>query len=214
MPRPQTDIDAGREQLVGLAIALIEERGNSAITMTKLASAASMSTANLYRYFENRDAVIEAIAEYWFRPKVAIMEEVVASDLPPRRKMFEFFARRFNMMKREWERDPLAFATYIELGRENFEQVRSYVDLGDHYLSLIIGEAMAEGHFEGLSIDETLSLVNQMVSVYVNIGAMEMVMPRLTNEKLGRIVDAIFDGLSAVDRGAGGLANLRSVQTA
>lgn len=214
MPRPQTDIDAGREQLVELAIALIEERGNSAITMTELASAASMSTANLYRYFENRDAVIEAIAEYWFRPKVAIMEEVVASDLPPRRKMFEFFARRFTMMKREWERDPLAFATYIDLGRENFEQVRSYVDLGDHYLSLIIGEAMAEGHFEGLSIDETLSLVNQMVSVYVNIGAMEMVMPRLTNEKLGRIVDAIFDGLSAVDRGAGGLSGLRSVQTA
>lgn len=214
MPRPQTDIDAGREQLVELAIALIEERGNSAITMTELASAASMSTANLYRYFENRDAVIEAIAEYWFRPKVAIMEEVVASDLPPRRKMFEFFARRFTMMKREWERDPLAFATYIELGRENFEQVRSYVDLGDHYLALIIGEAMAEGHFEGLSIDETLSLVNQMVSVYVNIGAMEAVMPRLTNEKLGRIVDAIFDGLSAVDRGAGGLSGLRSVQTA
>lgn len=214
MPRPQTDIDAGREQLVELAIALIEERGNSAITMTELASAASMSTANLYRYFENRDAVIEAIAEYWFRPKVAIMEEVVASDLPPRRKMFEFFARRFTMMKREWERDPLAFATYIELGRENFEQVRSYVDLGDHYLALIIGEAMAEGHFEGLSIDETLSLVNQMVSVYVNIGAMEAVMPRLTNEKLGRIVDAIFDGLSAVDRGAGGISGLRSVQTA
>lgn len=214
MPRPQTDIDAGREQLVELALALVEQRGNSAITMTELAAAASMSTANLYRYFENRDALIEAIAEYWFRPKVAIMEEVVGSDLPPRRKMFEFFARRFTMMKREWERDPVAFATYVELGKEHFEQVRSYVDLGDHYLSLIIGEAMAEGHFEGLSVDETLSLVNQMVSVYVNIGAMEMVMPRLTNEKLGRIVDAIFDGLSAVDRGAGGLSTLRSVKTA
>ena len=43
------------------------------------------------------------------------------------------------------ERDPVAFATYAELGRENFDLVRSYVDLGDHYLSLIIGEAMADG---------------------------------------------------------------------
>ncbi|PKB19219.1 TetR family transcriptional regulator [Novosphingobium kunmingense] len=214
MPRPQSDIDAGRERLVEQAIALIEERGNSAITMTELAAAASMSPANLYRYFDSRDALVEAIAEYWFRPKVAIMEEVIASDLTARRKMFEFFARRFTMMKEEWERDPLAFAVYVELGRDNFEQVRSYVDLGDHYLSLIIGEAMAEGYFEGLSIDETLSLVNQMVSVYVNIGAMEMVMPRLTTVKLARIVDAIFDGLSARDRGSAGLAELRSVQNA
>ncbi|MFM5886588.1 MAG: TetR/AcrR family transcriptional regulator [Novosphingobium sp.] len=210
MARPQTDIDAGRDSLVEQAIDLIEERGSSAITMTELAARAGMSPANLYRYFENKDALVEAVAEYWFRPKVAIMEEVLASDLPPRRKMYEFFARRFDLMKAEWERDPMAFATYVELGKENFEQVRSYVDLGDHYLSLIIGEAMADGHFEGLSIDETLSLINQMVSVYVNIGAMEQVMPRLTADKLARIVDALFDGLSAQDRGAKGLTGLRA----
>ncbi|WP_296679680.1 TetR/AcrR family transcriptional regulator [Novosphingobium sp.] len=210
MARPQTDIEAGRDRLVVLAISLIEERGNSAITMTELASAAGMSPANLYRYFENKDAVIEAVAEYWFRPKVAIMEEIVASDLPPRRKMFEFFARRFALMKAEWDRDPLAFATYAELGRENFEQVRSYVDLGDHYLSLIIGEAMADGHFEGLSIDEALSLINQMASGYVNIGLMELIMPKLTTDKLARIIDAVFDGLSATDRGAKAVSGLRA----
>ncbi|MDE2437222.1 MAG: hypothetical protein KGM49_13270, partial [Sphingomonadales bacterium] len=153
---------------------------------------------------------IEAVAEYWFRPKVAIMEEVVASDLAPRRKMYEFFARRFASLKAEWEHDPALFATYAELGRENFEQVRSYVDLGDHYLSVIVGEAMAEGHFAGLSVDETLSLINQMVSVYVNIGVMEMIMPRLTVDKLARIVDAIFDGLSATDRGAKAVSGLRA----
>ena len=32
MARPLTDIDAGREQLIVLAIELIEERGSSAIT--------------------------------------------------------------------------------------------------------------------------------------------------------------------------------------
>lgn len=210
MARPQTDIDAGRDSLVEQAIALIEERGSSAITMTELAARAGMSPANLYRYFENKDALVEAVAEYWFRPKVAIMEEVVASELDPRRKMYEFFARRFALMKAEWERDPVAFATYVELGKENFEQVRSYVDLGDHYLSLIVGEAMADGYFEGLSIDETLSLINQMVSVYVNIGAMEQVMPRLTTDKLARIIDALFDGLSGQDRGAKAVTGLRA----
>lgn len=210
MARPQTDIEAGRDRLVELAIAMIEERGNSAITMTEFAARAGMSAANLYRYFDSKDAMIEAVAEYWFRPKVAIMEEVIASDLNPRRKMYEFFARRFAMMKAEWERDPVAFATYVELGKENFEQVRSYVDLGDHYLALIVGEAMADGYFEGLSVDEAISLINQMVGTYVNIGAMELIMPKLTTDKLARIVDAIFDGLSAADRGAKAVSGLRA----
>ena len=210
MARPQTDLDSGREAILALMVELIEERGSSAFTMTELAARAKMSTANLYRYFESKDALIEAVAEHWFQPKIEIMEEVVASALNPRRKMYEFYARRFARMKAEWERDPVAFANYVELGKEHFELVRSYIDLGDHYLAVIIGEAMAEGHFEGLTIDEAISLVNQMTSVYVNIGAMEQVMPKLTTDKLARIIDAVFDGLSAADRGAKAVSGLRA----
>ncbi len=210
MARPQTDLDGGREALLELMVALIEERGTSAFTMTELAARANMSTANLYRYFASKEALIEAVAEHWFQPKVEIMEEVVASDLAPRRKMYEFYARRFARMKSEWERDPVAFANYVELGKEHFELVRSYVDLGDHYLAMIIGEGMAEGYFAGLSIDEAISLVNQMTGAYVNIGAMELIMPKLSTDKLARIVDAVFDGLSAADRGAKAVSGLRA----
>ncbi len=210
MARPQTDLDSGREALLELMVGLIEDRGTNAFTMTELAGRANMSTANLYRYFASKEALIEAVAEHWFQPKVEIMEEVVASDLAPRRKMYEFYARRFARMKAEWERDPVAFANYVELGKEHFELVRSYVDLGDHYLAMIIGEGMAEGYFAGLSIDEAISLINQMTSPYVNIGAMEQIMPKLSTDKLARIVDAVFDGLSAVDRGAKAVSGLRA----
>jgi AcrR family transcriptional regulator len=210
MARPQTDLDAGREQLVELVIELIKERGSSAMTVNEIAARAGMSPASLYRYFDSKEALIEAVAEHWFADKVAIMEEVVASDLPPRRKMFEFFARRFTLLKAEWDADPVAFATYVEIGQENFEQIRSYIDLGDHYLAEIIGEAMGEGHFDGLSVDEALSLVNQMTNVYTNIGSMAQVMHRLSEDKLARIVDAIFDGLSATDRGAKAISGLRA----
>jgi len=210
MARPQTDIEAGREHLIDIATAMIEERGNTALTMTELAARAGMSAANLYRYFDSKEAVIEAIAGRWFAPKVAIMEEVVASDLPPRRKMYEFYARRFTLVRAMWERDPVLFQTYCDVGEEHFELVRSYVDLGDHHLGEIVAEAMAEGHFAGLEIDEAISLINQMVAPYVNIGLMGMIMPKLNETKLARIVDAIFDGLSAVDRGASAVSGLRA----
>jgi AcrR family transcriptional regulator len=210
MPSAQTDIEAVQARLVEVTCALIEERGGQALTMQEIALRAGMSPGQVQRYFDSREALLEAVAEYWFRPKVAIMEDVVGSELPPRRKMYEFFARRFVMMRDAYRADPVAHQMYVELGNEYFEQVRSYVDLADHYLSTIIAEAMGEGFFAGLDIDMTLSLINQMVAPYCNIGAMGLMMDRLTEEKLARIIDAVFDGLSAQDRGAKGVTGLRA----
>jgi len=210
MARAQNDIETAQARLVEVACSLIEERGGQALTMQEVAIRAGMSPANVLRYFESKEALLEAIAEFWFRPKVVIMEEVVASDLPPRRKMYEFFARRFVLMRDAYRADPVAHEMYIELGNDHFETVRSYVDLADHYLSMIIGEAMADGFFAGLDIDMTLSLINQMVHPYCNIALMKGMMDRLSEEKLACIIDAMFDGLSAQDRGAKGVTGLRA----
>lgn len=210
MPRPQTDLEAGRERLAELAMALVTERGSQALTMNELAARAGMSAANIYRYFENKDALLEALAERWFRPKVAIMEEVLASDLPPRRKMYEFFARRFARLRESYYADPIAFQTTVELGNDHFELIRSYIDLGDHYLAEIIGEAMSDGTFAGMEVDETISIINQMVNCYCNISGMGPLMDRLSEAKLARIIDAVFDGLSAADRGARSVTGLRA----
>lgn len=210
MARPQNDIETGQIRLVEVACALIEERGGQALTMQEIAVRAGMSPANVLRYFESKEAMLEAVADHWFRPKVEIMEEVVGSDLPPRRKMYEFFARRFVMMRDAYRADPVAHEMYVELGNDHFETVRSYVDLADHYLGTIIGEAMADGYFAGLDIDLTISLINQVVQPYCNIGLMKGLMDRLSEDKLARIIDAMFDGLSAQDRGAKGVSGLRA----
>ena len=58
MARPQTDIEAGREHLIDLVIGLIEERGSTSLTVAELAARAQMSPANLYRYFDSKEALI------------------------------------------------------------------------------------------------------------------------------------------------------------
>lgn len=216
MARPQHDIEtgrieAGRARLVEVACALIDERGGQALTIPEVAVRAGMSPANVQRYFESKEALLEAVAEYWFRPKVAMMEDVVGSDLPPRRKMYEFFARRFVLMRDAYLADPIAHAMYVELGNQYFEQVRSYIDLADHYLGVIIAESMADGSFAGLDIDLTISLVNQMIQPYCNINLMGHMMDRLSEKKLAYIIDTLFDGLSAQDRGAKGVTGLHAV---
>ncbi len=196
MARPQTDIDAGREKLLDVVENLVRARGAADISMTELAGAAGMSPSNLYRYFENKEALLEAAAEKWFAEKVRIMEEVVNLDLSARDKMFAFFARRFAVMVAQYEAEPKLYESYLEIGSLYFEVVRGYVDLGDHYLSMIVAEAMEQGYFSGLSIDEAVSLVNQMVQPYCNPEAIIKIGTNRLNEgKLGMIIDAIFVGL-------------------
>lgn len=208
--KPRSELDAGRERAIDVAESIIDERGASALNLGEVATRLGLPLVAMARWFENQDALLEAIAGRWFRPKIAIMEEVVASDLPPRRKMYEFYARRFTAIRDSYRADPVRLRTYADIGNQHYEAVRSYVDLGDHYLCEIIAEAMADGHFPGLSIDEALSLINQMLAAYVNIALMVQVMDRLTEDKLARIVDAVFAGLSAEDRGAKGVTGLRA----
>lgn len=210
MAQTGTDQDATRSRLVELAQGMVEERGAVGLNLSELAARAGISQGHLSRYFESREELMEAIADHWFKPMADIMEEVLASDLPPRRKMYEFFARRFLVMKKKWEEDPARLQTNIEVGNDYFEQVRSYIDLADHYLGEIIGEGMSEGHFAGLEIDETISLVNQMCAPYCTLNVMTMFMERLNEDKLARIIDAVFDGLSAQDRGARAVTGLRA----
>jgi AcrR family transcriptional regulator len=196
MARPHTDIEAGRIALLEVVDDLVRKRGSADISMTDLAAAAGMSPSNLYRFFDNKEALLEAVAERFFAEKVGIMVEVAESDLPVRDKMYQFFARRYLAIVEQYEAEPDLLKSYLEIGHQYFEVVRGYVDLGDHYLSIIVAEAMEQGYFEGLSIDEAVSLINQMVQCYTSPDILFRVgTTKLSVAKLAMIVDAVFLGL-------------------
>jgi len=198
-----------RARLVRLAMKLIEQRGGE-VTRSALVAAAGVSRARVEALFPDETDLFDAVIETWFAEPTAIMEEVLASDLPPNRKMYEFFARRFLLQRARFRADPVAFKVYCELGSTQFERVRSYIDLADHYLCELIAQAQAEGAFSGLAIDEALSLINQMTHTYTMAEILTYLDDRLSEEKLGRIVDTLFAGLSAADRGARGVTGLRA----
>lgn len=196
MARPQTDIEAGRVQLLEAVDDVVRARGSADISMNEVAAAAGMSPSNVYRFFETKEALFEAVAEKWFAQKIAIMEEVCASSMAPRDKMVAFFARRFRLMVEQYEADPALFRSYMEFGAQNYHVIAGYIDLGDHYLSVLVADAMEGGYFAGFSLDEAVSLINQMMHVYINPDMLIYIgTSKLKEAKLERIVDTIFAGL-------------------
>ncbi|WP_086619355.1 hypothetical protein [Erythrobacter tepidarius] len=184
-----------RKRVARHVLDLVRERG-AEIPWTVAMAESGLTRARFEALFEDYDDLFDAVAQLWLAPHMAVMEEVLASALPPQRKMFEFFRRRFVISRERFQDDPHFFTILCEMGAANFERVRSYVDLADHYLCELIAEAQAEGFFAGLEIDEALSLINQMVSPYTLPDALIYLGPKLTEQKLARIIDTMFIGLS------------------
>lgn len=203
-----SDRKALRRELTDLALVLMAERGTM-IGKADLVAHTRTSRARIDELFPEESDLFDAAVEQWYAADVAIMEEVIASSLPVQRKFFEFFARRFRIEVERFRQDPALFALCVELGTERFEQVRGYIDLADHYLSVLIAEAQAEGYLPGLSIDRALTLINQMVVCYTSPQMLMLLSERLSEDKLACIIDTVFAGLAGGDRGAIGVTGLR-----
>jgi AcrR family transcriptional regulator len=184
-----------RERIARHVLDLVRQRG-AEIPWSVAAAESGLTRARFEALFADEDDLFDAVAQTWLAPHMAVMEEVLATSLPPQRKMYEFFRRRFVISRERLRSDPEHFTIICEMGAANFERVRSYVDLADHYLCELIAEAQAEGFFAGLEIDEALSLINQMISNYTLPDALIYLGDKLTEDKLARIVDTMFAGLS------------------
>lgn len=195
MPLNETAREAERERIARHVLNLVQERG-AEVPWTVAMAESGLTRARFESLFTDYDDLFDAVAQTWLAPQLAVMEEVLASNLPLQRKMYEFFRRRFLISRERFRADPQFFNILCEMGAANFERVRSYVDLADHYLCELIAEAQAEGFFAGLEIDEALSLINQMISNYTLPDALIYLGDKLTEQKLARIVDTMFIGLS------------------
>ncbi len=197
MPRPETDIAATRSRIITAADHMIQEKGAISFTMTDLATAVGMSPSNLYRFFESKDALAEAMAGEWFAELEVIMEELVVADMPVEEKLYQFFASRLVVKRARFEDDPGLFESYMELGDEHFEVIKGYVDLADHYMASILAEAMEKGYFKGLELDTVVSLVNTMMQPFCNPKLMMQMMHLATEERLRIVISTILNGLRA-----------------
>lgn len=197
MARPQTDHEATAELLLATAEQLIRERGPVSPSVTEIANACGMSQSNVYRFFPNKEALFEAFAERWFRELNEMMENVVESDLPPREKLYQFFAQRFVVKRARYEEDPDYFFACMALGDEHRDVVMSYVDLADHYMATILAEAISDGEFPGMTIDGLMSPINLMLAPFCDPKLIPQYEHSATVENLRVAINTLFNGLSA-----------------
>jgi len=59
-----------REKILSTAERLIQETGNAEVTLAQIATALGMTHAALYKHFQNKQALWEAVAAAWFQREI------------------------------------------------------------------------------------------------------------------------------------------------
>ncbi|MDI6710407.1 MAG: TetR/AcrR family transcriptional regulator [Thermoanaerobacterales bacterium] len=80
----QTDI---RERVLNAMEELVRVRGPAAVTTDELAARAGISKRTLYRYFRNKEAVLEGVIRRLMARIEARTEDVLQAELPPGEKL-------------------------------------------------------------------------------------------------------------------------------
>jgi AcrR family transcriptional regulator len=83
---------AVREAILTAAFKLFSERGYNASTLSQIAVAAGISTANLYVYFPSKLDILYAIYDPWLRARLERLEAQVAAIASPRERVRHIFA--------------------------------------------------------------------------------------------------------------------------
>src|ERR1700675_1382164 len=88
--------DKSRAAILKAAVGEFAEHGIAGARTDTIARAAHVNKALLYYYFEDKDALYEAVLDHVFSGLRARVMPVLESKLPPRQKMLEYLGAYFD----------------------------------------------------------------------------------------------------------------------
>jgi TetR/AcrR family transcriptional regulator len=125
--------EESRASILKAAVAEFAENGIAGARTDAIARAAHVNKALLYYYFEDKDALYEAVLDHVFSGMRARVMPVLESKLPPRQKMLEYLGAYFDyiaanprfprVVQAEWMRSGAGTARMQRVAKEYFRPV-------------------------------------------------------------------------------------------
>jgi AcrR family transcriptional regulator len=167
-PQVRTKPDDTRERIMATAEALFRRLGFAKTTVADIAGELRMSPANIYRFFDSKNAIVEAIC----RRCLAEVEEkawVVARSKAPaasrmERLILEILAYHKENLVTERRVNELVVAA-IE---HSWDTIRRHKDVMRNVIELVVRDGIEAGEFEAVDPRETAELIMRSVVPFTN----------------------------------------------
>lgn len=146
--RDRTETAGTRCNILGIAERLFREIGYRKTTVADIAKSLRMSPANIYRFFESKKAINEAVAERIMGEMEAELAAIVARAEPAADRLAEF-VRALNRLTTGRLMDERRMHEMVECAMtESWEVVRRHIARVDEMLCCLVADGARSGEFQ------------------------------------------------------------------
>ena len=158
-----------REQIVAAAGEHFSHYGYEKTTVSDLAKAIGFSKAYIYKFFDSKQAIGEAICATTLSAIILAVEEAVASAPTPTEKFRRMFKALVSTGVGLFFNDRKLYDIAAHSAGEGWPSARAYCERIRQILTEIVREGRESGEFERKTpLDETVHAIDLVMQPYVN----------------------------------------------
>jgi AcrR family transcriptional regulator len=160
---------AVREQIVEAAQAHFSRYGFAKTTVSDLAKSIGFSKAYIYKFFDSKQAIGEAICAKTLSAIVATVEEAVGGATTPTDKFRRMFKILVTTNVSLFFNDRKLYDVAAYAAGEQWPSARAYCERIKQILTEVVREGRETGEFERKTpLDETVDAIDLVMQPYVN----------------------------------------------
>lgn len=187
---------ATRDRILLAAITRIKHYGYSKTTMAEIAADCDMSPGNIYRFFEAKIDIAEAMARKHYAEEQGTLSAIARKkDLPADQRLREIFRRRLRDSYELLEEKPKVMEIAEVLHRDRPTFANEQFALERVFLVAVLEEGEAAGLFAAGDYAFTAEML-QVATMKFSVPQLfsKLTLPKLERE-LDGVLDLIFSGL-------------------
>jgi AcrR family transcriptional regulator len=137
-----------RERILDAAEMLLRRHGPAKTTVSDVARALDMSHANIYRHFDSKAALQDAVAERWLDAVSAPLEGFVTKKGSAAKRLEGWVLALAKAKRRKILDDPELFEAYHAVAEAARDVVAHHLTTLDRQVTAIIADGVKQGEFK------------------------------------------------------------------
>jgi AcrR family transcriptional regulator len=137
-----------RERILDAAETLLRRHGPAKTTVSDVARALDMSHANVYRHFDSKAALQDAVAERWLSKVSTPLERFVTRKGPAAKRLEGWVLALAEAKRRKVLDDPEMFETYRVVAEAAREVIADHLAHLHRQVAAIVADGVKAGEFK------------------------------------------------------------------
>jgi AcrR family transcriptional regulator len=185
-------ISLDKEIILNATEEVIRRFGPEKANISDVAKSLKVSHAALYRYYNGKTDLWNAVTERWLSNLHASSNDIIKADTPADIKLFRLLEEFAEAKRRIAVNDPEMFANYIKLVQSSMDVIEKSIEDGIISIAEIIVQGITEGIFFAEDPYQAAKAVYHATSIFIHPNSFE---DPNRKQNIDTVLDLLLRGL-------------------